>query len=146
MVLGLVGETIDVGDEICGARVVDKSKGTHVVYRFELWLRNDDRPTADRYDKWSERQACPRPSRLSMDTEGQWANFCASLRNSCMVGGICQPFRCSRILAPICAVSSHEGHENLAGKPYLFARHFPVEPPRARGTKLCPVRVCLMCN
>lgn len=48
MVLGLVGETIDVGDEICGARVVDKSKGNHIVYRFELWLRSDDHSTADR--------------------------------------------------------------------------------------------------
>lgn len=48
MVLGLVGETIDVGDEICGARVVDKSKGHHVVYRFELWLRSNDRSTAAR--------------------------------------------------------------------------------------------------
>lgn len=48
MVLGLVGETIDVGDEICGARVVDKSKGNHVVYRFELWLRSNDHSTADR--------------------------------------------------------------------------------------------------
>lgn len=48
MVLGLVGETIDVGDEICGARIVDKSKGHHVVYRFELWLRTNDHSTADR--------------------------------------------------------------------------------------------------
>lgn len=48
MVLGLVGETIDVGDEICGARVVDKSKGSHAVYRFELWLRSNDHSTADR--------------------------------------------------------------------------------------------------
>lgn len=46
--LGLVGETIDVGDEICGARVVDKSKGGHAVYRFELWLRSNDHSTADR--------------------------------------------------------------------------------------------------
>ncbi|CAN0383716.1 unnamed protein product [Discosporangium mesarthrocarpum] len=48
MVLGLVGETIDHGDEICGARVVDKSKGNHVVYRFELWLRSQDQSNAKR--------------------------------------------------------------------------------------------------
>lgn len=48
MVLGLVGETIDVGDEICGARVVDKSKNNHNVYRFELWLRSNDNSTAVR--------------------------------------------------------------------------------------------------
>lgn len=48
MVLGLVGETIDVGDEVCGARVVDKSKGGHAIYRFELWLRNNDPSTANR--------------------------------------------------------------------------------------------------
>ena len=48
MVLGLIGETVDIGDEICGARVVDKSKGNHVVYRFELWLRTNDHSTADR--------------------------------------------------------------------------------------------------
>ncbi|CAM9486483.1 unnamed protein product [Ectocarpus fasciculatus] len=48
MVLGLVGETVDVGDEICGARVVDKSKNNHNVYRFELWLRSNDSNTAAR--------------------------------------------------------------------------------------------------
>ncbi|CAN0543694.1 unnamed protein product [Ectocarpus sp. 12 AP-2014] len=48
MVLGLVGETVDVGDEICGARVVDKSKNNHNVYRFELWLRSNDGNTAAR--------------------------------------------------------------------------------------------------
>ncbi|CAN0199650.1 unnamed protein product, partial [Laminaria digitata] len=47
MVLGLVGETIDVGDEICGARVVDKTKGQNNVYRFELWLKTTDHSTAD---------------------------------------------------------------------------------------------------
>ncbi|KAJ1457005.1 eukaryotic translation initiation factor 4E-like 1 [Pelagophyceae sp. CCMP2097] len=44
LVLGLVGETIDIGDHITGARVVDKSngKGAHPVYRVELWLRTKD--------------------------------------------------------------------------------------------------------
>ncbi|KAG5187279.1 eukaryotic translation initiation factor 4E-like 1 [Tribonema minus] len=39
LVLGLIGETIDWADEICGARVVDKSRGKDTYYRFELWLR-----------------------------------------------------------------------------------------------------------
>jgi len=39
LVLGMVGETIDPGDEICGARVVDKSTGTRQMYRLELWFR-----------------------------------------------------------------------------------------------------------
>jgi|TARA_B100000475_G_scaffold199811_1_gene182864 hypothetical protein len=44
LVLGLIGETIDTEDHICGARVVDKSggKGSHPVYRIELWLRTKD--------------------------------------------------------------------------------------------------------
>jgi hypothetical protein len=42
LVLGLVGETVDSGDEVCGVRVVDKSRaGTQ--YRIELWLRGRDR-------------------------------------------------------------------------------------------------------
>lgn len=44
LVLGLVGETIDIGDYVTGARVVDKSngKGSALVYRIELWLRTKD--------------------------------------------------------------------------------------------------------
>ena len=44
LVLGLIGETIDSGDDIAGARVVDKSngKGAHSVYRIELWLKTKD--------------------------------------------------------------------------------------------------------
>mmetsp|Transcript_38822 Transcript_38822/g.124457 ORF Transcript_38822/g.124457 Transcript_38822/m.124457 type:complete len:211 (+) Transcript_38822:42-674(+) len=44
LVLGLVGETIDHGDYVAGARVVDKSngKGAHSVYRVELWLKTKD--------------------------------------------------------------------------------------------------------
>eukprot|EP00953_Heterococcus_sp_UTEX-ZZ885_P025854 14024-Heterococcus_DN1.PRE.2 len=34
LVLGLIGETIDWGDEICGARVVDKSRGKDTYYRY----------------------------------------------------------------------------------------------------------------
>ena len=39
LVLGVVGETIDSGDEITGVRVVDKSK-RDIMYRIELWFRN----------------------------------------------------------------------------------------------------------
>lgn len=48
LVLGLIGETIDNGDEICGARVVDKSRGKDTYYRFELWLRGTDPSTRQR--------------------------------------------------------------------------------------------------
>ena len=41
LVLGMIGETIDKGDEITGARVVDKSK-RDVIYRMELWFRKKD--------------------------------------------------------------------------------------------------------
>ena len=39
VLLGLIGETIDAGDEVCGARIVDKSKGDRPIYRLELWFR-----------------------------------------------------------------------------------------------------------
>jgi hypothetical protein len=44
IVLGLVGHTIEDKDEICGARIVDKSgnKGSNQVFRIELWLRTKD--------------------------------------------------------------------------------------------------------
>lgn len=44
LVLGLVGHTIAEKDEICGARIVDKSgnKGSNQVFRIELWLRTKD--------------------------------------------------------------------------------------------------------
>ena len=41
MVLGMIGEIIDKGDEITGARVVDKSK-RDIIYRMELWFRKKD--------------------------------------------------------------------------------------------------------
>mmetsp|Transcript_16665 Transcript_16665/g.32327 ORF Transcript_16665/g.32327 Transcript_16665/m.32327 type:complete len:216 (+) Transcript_16665:394-1041(+) len=43
LLLGLVGETIDSGDEICGVRVVDKSKGNRPTYRLEMWFRSRDK-------------------------------------------------------------------------------------------------------
>lgn len=42
LVHGLIGETIDDGDEICGARVADKSKKGNnraPIYRLEVWTR-----------------------------------------------------------------------------------------------------------
>ena len=39
-VLAMIGETLDPGtEEICGLRIVDKSKGSRNIYRLELWFR-----------------------------------------------------------------------------------------------------------
>lgn len=46
LVLGMIGETIDPGDDICGARVVDKSSGTRQMYRLELWFKRKDEAVA----------------------------------------------------------------------------------------------------
>jgi len=43
----MIGETIDPGDEICGARVVDKSTGQRQMYRLELWFKRKDQSMAD---------------------------------------------------------------------------------------------------
>ncbi len=45
LVLSLIGETLDDGDEICGIRLVDKSiikRSPKALYKFELWLRGQD--------------------------------------------------------------------------------------------------------
>jgi len=47
LVLGMIGETIDNADEICGARVVDKCSGGRCMYRLELWFRKKDQTIAD---------------------------------------------------------------------------------------------------
>lgn len=47
LVLGMIGETIDPADEICGARVVDKSTGTRQMYRLELWFKRKEQSVAD---------------------------------------------------------------------------------------------------
>lgn len=43
MVLGLIGETIEVADEICGCRIQDKTAmkggGGKAMYRLELWMK-----------------------------------------------------------------------------------------------------------
>mmetsp|Transcript_24630 Transcript_24630/g.76937 ORF Transcript_24630/g.76937 Transcript_24630/m.76937 type:complete len:218 (-) Transcript_24630:41-694(-) len=53
LVLGLVGETIDDADHVCGARIVDKSgnKGSSGVFRLELWLRTKDSKITERLKK-----------------------------------------------------------------------------------------------
>jgi len=43
----MIGETIDMSDEICGARVVDKSTAQRCMYRLELWFRKKDQSIAD---------------------------------------------------------------------------------------------------
>jgi len=47
LALGMIGETVDPADEICGARVVDKSVGSRCMYRLELWFRRKDQAVAD---------------------------------------------------------------------------------------------------
>jgi len=47
LVLGMIGETIDPADEICGARVVDKSTAQRQMYRLELWFKRKDQGVAD---------------------------------------------------------------------------------------------------
>ena len=42
IVLGMIGETLDPGCEVCGARVVDKSKSRGPAYRLELWFRRNE--------------------------------------------------------------------------------------------------------
>lgn len=47
LALGMIGETIDPADEICGARLVDKCSGGRCMYRLELWFRKKDQTIAD---------------------------------------------------------------------------------------------------
>lgn len=42
LLLGLIGETIDPDDQICGCRFVDKSRGSRVMYRVEVWFKSTD--------------------------------------------------------------------------------------------------------
>lgn len=42
LLLGLIGETIDPENYICGCRVVDKSARTRVLYRVEVWFKEVD--------------------------------------------------------------------------------------------------------
>jgi hypothetical protein len=48
LVLGLIGETIDEGDEICGCRIVNQSRKAKPTYKIELWLRSSDESICSR--------------------------------------------------------------------------------------------------
>ncbi len=47
MVLACIGETVDPGCEVCGVRVVDKSKHKGPAYRLELWFRRNVQKIGD---------------------------------------------------------------------------------------------------
>ena len=47
LALGMIGETLDPGDEVCGARVVDKSTTARQMFRLELWFKKKDQTIAD---------------------------------------------------------------------------------------------------
>ena len=40
--MGLIGETIDEADEICGCRVVNQTRKGKPTYKIELWMRTTD--------------------------------------------------------------------------------------------------------
>jgi hypothetical protein len=47
LVLGVIGETIDEGDEICGCRIVNKTSGKLSI-KIEVWFRSRVPELADR--------------------------------------------------------------------------------------------------
>jgi hypothetical protein len=47
LVLGLIGETIDDGDEICGCRIVNKTTNK-LSMKIEVWLKNRNTEAADK--------------------------------------------------------------------------------------------------
>lgn len=55
LILAMIGQTLEESDEICGCRVVDKSKrakSTKPFYRLEVWLRTGTtKEQADRIEK-----------------------------------------------------------------------------------------------
>lgn len=52
LVLSVLGETLEEDDEVCGCRIVDKTKKTNkdsrLLYRLELWLRTKDQGVQER--------------------------------------------------------------------------------------------------
>lgn len=48
LVLGLIGQTFEEGNEICGCRVVDQTKRARPLYKLELWLRVADPPVVNK--------------------------------------------------------------------------------------------------
>lgn len=47
LVLGIIGETIDDGDEICGCRIVNKTTGK-LSMKVEVWLRSRNNDMVDK--------------------------------------------------------------------------------------------------
>lgn len=47
VLLAMVGETLDDGDDVNGMRVVDKSKRRTCAYRIELWVKTNDSARAE---------------------------------------------------------------------------------------------------
>lgn len=57
IVFGLIGETIEDGDDICGARIVEKApkKNAKGFIRLEIWLRSNNPEVNERLkDRMSE--------------------------------------------------------------------------------------------
>lgn len=48
LVFGLIGETIDEGDEICGCRIVNKTTNAKLSIKIELWLKSRNVEMAER--------------------------------------------------------------------------------------------------
>lgn len=52
LILGMLGEALEEDDEICGCRIVDKTKkgwkDSRPIYRFEVWLRTKESAIIDK--------------------------------------------------------------------------------------------------
>ena len=52
LILGVLGQTIEEEDEVCGCRIVDKTKRSgkdpRPVHRFEVWLRTREEGVVDK--------------------------------------------------------------------------------------------------
>lgn len=47
--MSLIGEIIDEGDEICGCRIVDKSRKAAITqFKLEIWFRTDSESVANK--------------------------------------------------------------------------------------------------
>ena len=53
MVFGVIGEMVDISNEICGCRVIDKSKkgNPRTLFKLELWLRSSRSEVGERIKK-----------------------------------------------------------------------------------------------
>jgi hypothetical protein len=50
LVLAMIGEAMDEDDDICGGRIVDKSKkgAARTLFKIELWMRSNSPEVGDR--------------------------------------------------------------------------------------------------